>query len=502
MAVYLLSAPGHLEGKDQEFLYRMARAWLLERSFAVEPFGPPDELPGRYGRDGRFYTQYGPGLPLALAPLVGLGRVLVRPVDALRPYSRWPSDGRADQAARFLVSYFNGPVIAATAALLALLVLRLDYPVDAAIFTGLAFGLATFAWPHTRMLFVEPLQGLLILLGGLLLWRATPRRVLLAGLALALGLLVKLTTVLVLPAGLFWLSRRGRPLGRSPLLLALLGAPLVGAALAYGLYNAVRFGSPLATGYSAGAGSGLVLADNPLMALYGLVLSPGRGAVWFAPPLLGAAWALRRFWRRQRAVALVLTTLVAVWLPAHALYSQWDSGWGWGPRYVLPLLPLLLVPLAECWLSRRARLAALGLAALGLAVQLPGASVDFAERGGLVAADYDQHCRVCSLDDRRIWWYFDPAHSDIIGQTALLLAGRVDLGWVSFRATWLAPFTFGTAGMLAAGGWLAIWQGRRRFAAALSAADVRGGPGRSALANGPELIETKDERRFAAGEGD
>ena len=149
----------------------------------------------------------------------------------------------------------------------------------------------------------------------------------------------------------------------------------------HGLYNFARFGSVLATGYNTAEGTGLDFGTNPLVGLYGLLLSPGRGAFLFAPPLIAAFWAANRFRDRQPRFAVALTLLILPWLIVHACWRDWNAGWGWGPRYLLPLLPLALLPLAECWADRRARIAALSLTVLGVLVQVPGVGVDFVERG-------------------------------------------------------------------------------------------------------------------------
>ena len=78
--------------------------------------------------DGQFYTQYSPGLPLVLAPLVVVGRALAGPFETLRPAYRWINEGRADLASRVVVSYFNVPITAASAALMSRLALQTGLP--------------------------------------------------------------------------------------------------------------------------------------------------------------------------------------------------------------------------------------------------------------------------------------------------------------------------------------------------------------------------------------
>lgn len=73
--MYLLAATCHVRGQDQEYYYRIARSIAREHTFAIEPLVFQNkELAGAGGRDGLFYAQYAPGLPIALVPLVLGGR--------------------------------------------------------------------------------------------------------------------------------------------------------------------------------------------------------------------------------------------------------------------------------------------------------------------------------------------------------------------------------------------------------------------------------------------
>jgi hypothetical protein len=81
-------------------------------------------------------------------------------------------------------------------------------------------------------------------------------------------------------------------------------------------------------------------------------------------------------------------------------------------------------------------------------VELPGATVDFMDWGSELLAE-------CSSD--ACWYthsehFLNPAWSDILGHTQLLLAGRLDLAWITFGKTWLAPVTIGLAAALAYAG--------------------------------------------------
>ncbi len=426
----------------------MAQSIARNRSFAIEPLGFQNDA-GQVGVEGRFYAQYAPGLPVALVPLVLIGQSLARPAEALARFYPYQIPNPSELGPRVAVSYFNAPIEAATAALLAVLVLRLGYPPRAALFTALAYAFATFAWGQARVVFADPLQGLLLLLGCLLLVEASPSRALLGGGALALAMLVKLTSALAVPVLLLLPDADGRPLWRRPAMAARVVGPAIAAVALHALYNVARYGSPLSTGYYSSGGGGLDFGGNPLVGLYGLIISAGRGVIWYAPPILAAVWAWRRFAQGRRHVALAIAALVVVWFVVHALWRDWHGGWSWGPRYLLPILPLLILPLAECWLHPRARRLTFGLIAVGAAIQLPGALVDFWVAGDLARRLYHQRCRTCNDPDFSAFHFFDPAVSDIGLQIGLLLNGRLDLAWITYGGTWLAPITLGLVVALA-----------------------------------------------------
>jgi hypothetical protein len=452
-ALYLLSASGHLRGQDQEYFYRMACSIAREHTFAIEPLVLNNrELAGARGRDGKFYAQYAPGLPLLLAPIVLLGDKISEHLPRLKANYQWPHQDDQDIAPRILISYFNIPVTAVTAGLLTLLVTRLGYPIGAGIFAGLSFAVSSFAWGQARIIFAEPLQGLFLLAGGLLLLRATPAQALLGGCMLALAILVKITSILALPAFLLLPNEHGELLCRRRSTLVALIVPVVISLGAYGWYNWIRFGGLTATGYSATYGgtsqSSWNPIGNPLVGLYGLLLSPGRGVLWYAPLIAIAAVSARHFYSERPVTGRAFIVLAAAWLAAHSAIKGWEGGWGWGPRYLLPVLPFLLVPLAAAWRSFKGKLACLGLFVVGVVVQLPGALIDFITSGRESARVFVETCKECTERALNTWRDFNISGSEIVRHSSLLLHGQLDLAWLTFSNTSLPLVTFGLAILL------------------------------------------------------
>jgi hypothetical protein len=143
-------------------------------------------------------------------------------------------------------------------------------------------------------------------------------------------------------------------------------------------YNWYRFRDVFATGYREEA----TAFGTPIWeGAYGLLLSPGKGVFWYNPPLILAVAALALLWRRERAVTLVLAGMGLSVVLFYARYYQWYGGGVWGPRFLVPLLPLLLLPAGEvaerAWRSRPVAAAVLAVAVLGALVTALGILVPF-----------------------------------------------------------------------------------------------------------------------------
>src|SRR5262249_19372444 len=130
--------------------------------------------------------------------------------------------------------------------------------------------------------------------------------------------------------------------------------PLAGfaAALAgHAIYNAARFGTPLETGYGAQA-SASAFTTPLLVGVYGLLICSGKGVLWFAPMLWLAPWGIAAMVRsrqhsqaprrgddaRRAGWAIVLAWAVGLFV--YGRFQHWAGDGSWGPRYLVPLLPL------------------------------------------------------------------------------------------------------------------------------------------------------------------
>jgi hypothetical protein len=149
-------------------------------------------------------------------------------------------------------------------------------------------------------------------------------------------------------------------------------------------YNVFALGTPFTTNYRdqdpvfAVAGGGLLdvfLAPSGANVAAALV-SPYRGLL-YGSPVLALAFAGWIAWLRERtlrAEALAGIGVLAALLAFVATFGGWHGGWASGPRYLVPALPFMCLPLA--WAFARWRALALALAAVSIAAATVVTAVD------------------------------------------------------------------------------------------------------------------------------
>ena len=150
------------------------------------------------------------------------------------------------------------------------------------------------------------------------------------------------------------------------------------------IYNDVRFGNPLDTGYARFYKPLGGLFQTPLhVGLYGHLLSPGQGYLLYVP-VLGLIVVAAIAGRSRRAVGgvwLALGIALALHLAVYTRVVFWSGEYAWAIRYHTSLLPLLAVPVTwglwAAWRWRVGRYAAVAVVAVSVVVQAAGVSLNF-----------------------------------------------------------------------------------------------------------------------------
>jgi len=413
LALYLLTYSGRFHSSDGLVMFAVADNLIRHGRIDIESVRWITMQQGALGPDGLAYSGKEIMISGVAAPLAWLGRTVP-----------WWGEVHA-------TLLLNPLLIALTGWLLFAFVRRWGYDRRTALLTALLFGVATPLWPYAKTLFSEPLTGLLLLLAAYLLLRyrnsGLMRNVVGAGGALGLALLTRPASVIAWPsfAGLL-LYYHTRRTGQGAI-HAVRSAfprfalfPAMAALFALG-YNVARFGSPLETGYT-----GVQRFSTPLLlGLAGLTVSPGRSLFLYAPVLLGVFVVLPRLWRKHRPELLLVTAVFASYVLFYGRWFMWHGGVAWGPRTLIPTVPLLSLLLAPLVAGLRgARKGGFGiLAAVSVGVQLVGVSVDFdlAQQELL-----HMHPRLFAPVT-----FFDPRYAQIWLQAHFMRPENFDFAWAS-----------------------------------------------------------------------
>jgi hypothetical protein len=91
------------------------------------------------------------------------------------------------------------------------------------------------------------------------------------------------------------------------------------------------------------------LSGNPLMGLAGILTSPSRGILIFAP-IAGLAWpAIRAIWNQDRFLRWLFVIPTVLFLLIWSKYAVWWGGHSYGPRYAADLVVPITLIIACGW---------------------------------------------------------------------------------------------------------------------------------------------------------
>jgi hypothetical protein len=305
---------------------------------------------GVRGSGGECYSNFYPLISVLALPFVWLGRAAGSAAGVSPDYT-----------GHLLAMIVPALATAGAATFAAAISRRLGASRGGTVATAMAVAFGTELLTYSRSFFAETLAAFCV---ALAVWGLTgpPGRRWTGFAGIALAILAKPQTALFGPAvglALALHQRRIRPF------LECCAASAAGS-LVFFAYNWHRFGSPKNFGGDDRELAASDFAPAELVEAIGLLtISPGRGVIWFSPV---AALGLVLLWRRRRELVPFVCLLACVGL--FVLYiGNPGSGFNWGSRYLVAMLPLMCVGLG----ALRGNLArvAVALAVVGFVVQIP-----------------------------------------------------------------------------------------------------------------------------------
>ena len=402
LSVALLFSSGHIENPDSHLRLTQARLLVETGSFEIPPgFGDVTHGNIALTKTGKQYSVYNPGQILLFTPFYWLAQHIPTP---WHPY----------YVAAFLCSFLGYLTFGSIVLVFWETGRKLAIPDRSRIIATLLFAGTSFCFAHAQDSYEHIYEALFVLLA---VWQLLPvtnryQPVMWAALAIGGGLLFRTSVLIVLPGMLLLM-----PTWRQRGLFLLSLTPFLGALLTY---NYLRFNDAFQTGYASAwalafhqtAASSFKLTTLPKH-LSGLLVSSAKGLLFFSPSVVLIGIGYRSFWRHQPRLIISVVLMVGAYLGFYAANFAWHgSAWNWGPRYIVPAVPLLYLTLFYLPVLRHRSMIAV-VAGLSLAVQM------------LAVATFHKRTLVKTfLQEGDIFWsdayFFAPRYSPLTGQVISL----------------------------------------------------------------------------------
>jgi len=341
-SLFVLTSSGRVRVIDEVLPVYQVESLAERGSTAVPQAVAADFFFGKRDLAGQPQAPYPPGAAAIAVPWYLTGKHLLRRLPGVTPRAR-------TMVSDFAIVASSASFAAAAAALTFVLFvsLGLTHRQAALAALGMTFGTPLFA--YSAWYFSEPLTVAVLMIAMVAVFSrpsgALPiRDALIAGLALGFLLWIRAANIVTVPVVLAAMLVRPGGLRQALPAVVTAGAIVGVAGLALLARNAALFGNALDFGYPATVEGGrrMIGFDTPVsVGLFAFLLSPGKSILLFAPLLVLAPWAVPRAWRQSRALAvLMLASLIAL-LAFYSKYTQFDGGYSFGPRYLLPGIWLL-----------------------------------------------------------------------------------------------------------------------------------------------------------------
>jgi hypothetical protein len=340
--------------------------------------------------------------------------------------------------------FVNSLFISLTAVVIFCICIEVQRSNKIAFAMSLIYCVCSFVWPYNATFWVQPLQGLLLVSSAYFILLTSHRNhsflcnyVLerkrrsflfagLAGLSLGLSVFAHPTSLILIPAFLiysFFSVMRHQKVDFI-LLLVILSTFLFFA----GLTNYVRYHSFTEFGYGYFS---TLAAHNGWKGLIGLLVSPGAGLIFYFPLAILLPLGAKYMYKNNKSLLyLCLYIIVANWIYIGTLSfgfepASWSGGVAWGPRYLLPVLPFMLIILGNIFQNMKKRnflkSIVLGLCLVGFYINLSGVLIWF-QYGLMYGWTFEQLAAFPNYMDTMTW---SPFYSPVVLHTKALMSNYV-----------------------------------------------------------------------------
>lgn len=373
--IYLITSGGHLDNYDGIAYFLITENLVLEKSLKIDPNSPSAEklqfnvtsllashgaiLTSKTinGTSPKNYINYAPLISFIAVPLYVIALVLKQEPIHFVPY------------------FLNSIIITLTDLVVFAFASELYKSKKIGFVLSLLLAVTSFIWPYKSTMFTQPLLGLCAVSSVYFLYSIGKNRInhaeIFGGILLGSVALAHPTGIMIIPAIFIYallLLRRDKVKLAKFLIFFFITISFIFC------LNEIRFGSPMDFGYRDEQS---LKFHTDIIGLAGMIFSPGKGIIFFFPMSILVPLAIWKFLKQERLLTvLIVYIFVTYWLWFGTIVDPyWGASGNWGVRYLVQVLPFLILPIGILIRFTKFRFVIAGLAVAGFIVNLLGALV-------------------------------------------------------------------------------------------------------------------------------
>ena len=328
--IYFLSAKGNIEIPDTYFSIQTAKAIVTNHCLSAE--GCRAGYCYKSKLNGKYYSRYGLGLAFIFTPYVLLAKNIAA-------FTGLPENQLID----FLLSFYNIFFGAGACVIMFYIIRFFGNSNRISLIMALLLGLGTFCWRYSVWDFSETTQMFFLFLSIYCFLKNSLKEVGLGALSFSCLLLLKALYMLYLPIFLLYILMKNRKNIKGLLIRASIFIFITLLGFGFILFlNYIRFGELLEFGYGSEAGNFCLsgIKEHAAKLLYWL----DKGVFIYNPLFILGILGYFKFFRTFRKEAAFFISVIALNFILTCMWYGWHGNSSWGPRFLVPVAPLWLLP--------------------------------------------------------------------------------------------------------------------------------------------------------------
>ena len=246
---------------------------------------------------------------------------------------------------------FYGPFFSALSVSILFLVSRtFNFSIKTSLLLAFLYGFSTIMWAYSQTS-LNSIPSVFFILLGFLFFRkfqntSSHYTLVLSGIILGVAFLTRQDAILfIIPLFFFMLyelrNKNKKITNFFSFVIPLFSAYGISLLIDYVRVGAYDTSAPLRYASVVGGEGTIPIHLN----MFGLFFSPGVGLLIFAPILITVFLSFPNFYKKHRSECVLFLCIVGFFLLFYGSSGAWHGLNGWGARYMVPIIPFLILPL-------------------------------------------------------------------------------------------------------------------------------------------------------------